>query len=76
MDLNIDNLTVTVVWGEEIKKMDDKPRQRLKHFFQGRDISGEVKESVFKEALQVVQRGLGTLAGLKAETCFKAPMRP
>ena len=69
MDLNIDNLSVTVVWGEVIMEMDDKPRQWLEHLLQGRHISGEVKESVFKEALEVVQRGLGTLASLKAQGC-------
>ena len=69
VDLNIDNLPVAMVWSEVIKDMDDKPRQRLEHLLQGRHISGEVKESVFKEALEVVQCGLGTLAGLKTQDC-------
>ena len=59
VDLNIDDLLVNVVWREVIKKMDDKPRQQHEHLLQDRHINGQVKESVFKEALEVVQRGLG-----------------
>ena len=78
VDLNIDSLAVTVVWSDVIKEMDDKPRQWLEHLLQGRHISGEVKDSVFKVAFGVVQRGLGTLAGTKARAvaCYEATIRP
>ena len=47
--------------------MDDKPIQCLEHLLHGKHISGEVRESVFEKAWGLVQRGLGTVAVLKAQ---------
>ena len=67
VDLNIGSFPGTREATKVTMDMDDKPRQWLEHLLQGRHISGEVRESVFEKALGIVESGVGTLAGLKAQ---------